>query len=34
MSLLLIVIVMISLGIIQLVVNRIGRGVRTTTIIG
>jgi iron(III) transport system permease protein len=34
MSLLLIVIVMISLGIIQLVVNRIGRGVRTTAIIG
>jgi iron(III) transport system permease protein len=33
MSLLLIVIVMISLGIIQLVVNRIGRGVRTTAII-
>jgi iron(III) transport system permease protein len=34
MSLLLIAIVMISLGIIQLVVNRIGRGVRTTAIIG
>jgi iron(III) transport system permease protein len=34
MSLLLIVIVMFSLGVIQLVVNRIGRGVRTTTIIG
>jgi iron(III) transport system permease protein len=34
MSLLLIVIVMFSLGIIQLVVNRIGRGVRTTAIIG
>jgi iron(III) transport system permease protein len=33
MSMLLIVIVMISLGIIQLVVNRIGRGVRTTAII-
>jgi hypothetical protein len=30
----LIVIVMISLGIIQLVVNRIGRGVRTTAIVG
>ena len=34
MSLLLIVIVMVSLGIIQLVVNRIGRGVRTTSLIG
>jgi iron(III) transport system permease protein len=34
MSLLLIAIVMISLGIIQLIVNRIGRGVRTTAIIG
>jgi iron(III) transport system permease protein len=34
MSMLLIVIVMISLGIIQLAVSRIGRGVRTTTIIG
>ena len=34
MSLLLIVIVLIALGIIQLVVNRIGRGVRTTSIVG
>jgi iron(III) transport system permease protein len=34
MSLLLIVIVMVSLGIIQLAVNRVGRGVRTTSIIG
>ncbi|MBN2554286.1 MAG: iron ABC transporter permease [Spirochaetales bacterium] len=34
MSLLLILIVMVSLGIIQLVVNRIGRGVRTTSIVG
>ncbi|MEW5815640.1 MAG: iron ABC transporter permease [Spirochaetota bacterium] len=33
-SLLLIVIVLIALGIIQLVVNRIGRGVRTTSILG
>jgi iron(III) transport system permease protein len=33
MSLLLILIVMISLGIIQLVVNRIGRGVRTTALV-
>jgi len=34
MSLLLIVIVLIAMGIIQLVVNRIGRGVRTTSIVG
>ena len=34
MSLLLIAIVLVALGLIQLAVNRIGRGVRTTTIIG
>jgi len=34
MSLLLIVIVLIALGIIQLIVNRIGRGARTISIIG
>jgi len=34
MSLILIVIVLIAMGIIQLVVNRIGRGVRTTSIVG
>ncbi len=34
MSLLLIAIVLVALGIIQLIVNRIGKGVRTTDIIG